>query len=78
MKVIQDKNGTVMIEGDPEEIVLYSKLSEEWDLYFQEARMRGMNLRDMLKKNNGRSATDLFNYILGVGKSKPDEEKGSE
>lgn len=38
------KDGAQVIDGTPEELVLYNKLSAEWDLYYGELKARGMLL----------------------------------
>ena len=67
MNITAYKDGSVVLSGKPEELVLYNKLSEEWDLFYGELKARGISLADALTKRKGKNAKDVLNIILGGG-----------
>lgn len=70
MNITMHTDGATVVEGTPEEIVLYNKLMEEWNLYYDELKARGISLADVLTSRSGENADDLLNLILRGGKKK--------
>lgn len=70
MNITMHTDGAVVIDGTPEEIVLYNKLSEEWNLYYGELKARGISLADVLTSRSGENANDFLNLILRGGNKK--------
>ncbi len=75
MNITIHKDGAQVIDGTPEELVLYNKLSVEWDLYYGELKARGISLADVLTSRSGENADDLLNLILRGGKKKRGRKK---
>lgn len=75
MNITIHKDGAQVIDGTPEELVLYNKLSAEWDLYYGELKARGISLADVLTSRSGENADDLLNLILRGGKKKRGRKK---
>lgn len=70
MNITIHPDNAMVIDGKPEEIVLYSKLSEEWDLFYGELKARGVSLADVLTSRSGENAADFLNLILHGGNKK--------
>lgn len=71
MNITTHPDGAVVMDGTPEELVLYKKLSQEWDLFYGELKARGISLADVLTSRNGENADDFVNLILrGSNKKK--------
>lgn len=77
MDITSNKDGSVCMRGKPEELVLFNKLSEEWDLFYGELKARGISISDMLTSRKGKNANEFLKNILGINdnKSKEDKEK---
>lgn len=75
MNVTMHTDGATVVEGTPEELVLYNKLTEEWNLYYGELKARGISLADVLTSRSGENAADLTNLILRGGKKKRGRKK---
>lgn len=75
MNITIHKDSAQVIDGTPEELVLYNKLSAEWDLYYGELKARGISLADVLTSRSGENADDLLNLILRGGKKKRGRKK---
>lgn len=67
MNITIHTDGAIVVEGKPEEIVLYQKLSNEWDLFYGELKARGIALADVLTARSGENADDFLNLILRGG-----------
>ena len=70
MNITIHLDNAMVIDGTPEEIVLYNKLSEEWDLFYGELKASGVSLADMLTSRSGENATDFLNLISHGGNKK--------
>lgn len=70
MNITIHPDNAMVIDGTPEEIVLYSKLSEEWDLFYGELKARGVSLADVLTSRSDENAADFLNLILHGGNKK--------
>lgn len=63
MNVTLHTDGATVIEGTPEEIVLYKELSQEWNLFYGELKARGLSFRDIL--TSGANSNDFIDFIMG-------------
>lgn len=70
MNITTYKDGSMVIDGTPEEIVLYIKLQEEWSLFYDELKARGISLAEVLTSRGGKNTSDLLEIILGTGGKK--------
>lgn len=75
MNITTHPDGAVVMDGTPEEIVLYKKLLQEWDLFYGELKARGMSLADVLTSRSGENADDFVNLILRGSDKKKGKKK---
>lgn len=68
MNITSYPDRSTVIEGTPEEILLYNKLYEEWDLLYGELKARGLSLIDIISRRDGSHADDLLNILTRGGK----------
>lgn len=67
MNITTYPDSSAVISGKPEELVLYNKLSSEWDLFYGELKTRSISLADALTKRKGKNANDILSIILKGG-----------
>lgn len=63
MKITTNKDGSVCLSGAPEELVLFNKLSKEWNLFYGELKARGLSFRDIL--TSGANSNNFIDFIMG-------------
>lgn len=75
MNITTHPDGAVVMDGTPEELVLYKKLLQEWDLFYGELKARGISLADVLTSRSGENADDFVNLILRGSDKKKGKKK---
>lgn len=68
MNITSYPDNSSVITGTPEELVLYLKLLEEWNVLYGELKARGLSLIDIISRREGSHADDLLNILTRGGK----------